>query len=223
MDGQQSFRKPNYQSFVTNHEHVKPYLHKMYFGEYTYSSLFEQRTSLVIYHFYICFQFEHKLVLVMERPVSSMDLFKYLEDHKRSLEEHEAKLVGAAIDMHSKGVFHQDIKLKNVLVTLKQAEPEFLSSTWAVASSQSHGNREYFPPKFFEIRYYWACSTTVWQLCVLFYSLLGGHDQITTKGFINGQVQINSVRSPAYTCALVQGWATAWDPHPALHPNGDKA
>lgn len=35
---------------------------------------------------------DHELILVMERPVDSMDLHKYLETHGGSLDEREAKV-----------------------------------------------------------------------------------------------------------------------------------
>lgn len=35
---------------------------------------------------------DHELILVMERPVFSKDLYRYLQAHRGSLDEHEAKV-----------------------------------------------------------------------------------------------------------------------------------
>ncbi|XP_056267353.1 serine/threonine-protein kinase pim-2-like [Pseudoliparis swirei] len=62
-----------------------------------------------------------ELILVLERPVPCMDLIDYINSRGYHLPEHEAKtiakqLVDALIEVHSRGVFHRDIKLDNILI-----------------------------------------------------------------------------------------------------------
>ncbi|KAF3693657.1 Serine/threonine-protein kinase pim-2 [Channa argus] len=168
------------------------------------------------------FILDYELILVMEKPVLSVDLSRYLQAHGGYLEEHEAKiilkqLVDAAVDMHSKGVFHRDIKPENVLIQLESGEPRVRIIDFGCGNfskqkpfSSFCGTLAYFPPEWFDYETYWACPTTVWQLGVLFYSLLEGHGRFTTTGFINGQVQI----SPALStdCRLLLNWCLSRDP-----------
>ncbi|TDH16691.1 hypothetical protein EPR50_G00000680 [Perca flavescens] len=68
-----------------------------------------------------CYDLEEDLLLIMERPVPSMDLHQYRNAKRGFLLEDEAKtilrqMVDAAIEMHTNGVFHRDIKLENILI-----------------------------------------------------------------------------------------------------------
>lgn len=64
---------------------------------------------------------EEELILVLECPVPSVDLQRYTEVKGGSLQEEEARLiirqlVEAALELQSKNIFHQDIKLENILI-----------------------------------------------------------------------------------------------------------
>nr|XP_020488362.1 serine/threonine-protein kinase pim-2-like [Labrus bergylta] len=118
---------------------------------------------------------DSELILMMEKPTPCNDLLKYLQASGGSLDEHEAKiilrqLVDEAIDMHSKNIFHRDLKPQ-----------EHHSSVVPI----------YAPPEWLDYRRYQACPTTVWQLGALFYSLLPGHGRFTTSDFINNKIKIN--------------------------------
>ncbi|XP_070830234.1 serine/threonine-protein kinase pim-2-like [Chaetodon trifascialis] len=148
-----------------------------------------------------------KLTLVMERPNSSMDLDSYLRYRGGSLSEKEAKfilrqLVDAAIDMHSKGIFHRDIKLQNVLVQLDSGLPRVRIIDFGCASFSSEmtftsfcGTHLFFPPEWFSHRAYKACPTTVYQLGALFYLLLEGHPYFSTRHFFSECIHINRALS----------------------------
>nr|XP_046264626.1 serine/threonine-protein kinase pim-2-like [Scatophagus argus] len=161
----------------------------------------------------------HEIILVMERPENCMDLLSYLKSRGGYLDEHEAKmilrqLVDAAIDMHSKGVFHRDIKLQNVLVQLNGGEPkvriiDFGCGSFSTEASYTTfcGTRAYFPPEWFDDHKYRACPTTVWQLGALFYTLLCGHRTFTTMSFMSKHVQFdralsNEVKILVYMCLI---------------------
>ncbi|XP_076601138.1 serine/threonine-protein kinase pim-2-like [Chaetodon auriga] len=160
---------------------------------------------------------DQELILVMERPKSSMDLYSYLKHRGGSLDEKEAKiilkqLVDAAMDMHSKGVFHRDIKLQNVLVQLDSDVPRVRIIDFGCACFSSEmtftslcGTRAYFPPEWFDSKTYKARPTTVYQLGVLFYLLLKGHPYFTTWHYFSERIQVNdelssNVRVLLYRC-----------------------
>nr|XP_046236752.1 serine/threonine-protein kinase pim-2-like isoform X2 [Scatophagus argus] len=152
------------------------------------------------------YHLDEELILVMERPTCCMDLCSYLKSRGGYLDEHEAKmimrqLVDAAIDMHSKGVFHRDIKLQNVLVQLNNGVPTVRIIDFGCGSLSTEMPHStfctpaYFPPEWFECRKYTARPTTVWQLGALFYSLLRGHEHFTTEKFVSKRIQFNSALS----------------------------
>ncbi|XP_041811932.1 serine/threonine-protein kinase pim-2-like [Chelmon rostratus] len=159
---------------------------------------------------------DQELILVMEKPEPSIDLHRYLKSRRGSLDEQEAKmilrqLVDAAIDMHSKGVFHRDIKLRNVLV---QFESDVLrvriidfgcgSFSTEAAFTSLCGTRAYFPPEWFDHQAYEARPTTVYQLGALFYSLLRGHRPFTTWDYSSGCIQVNTELSTDVKLLLIR-------------------
>ncbi|XP_066506166.1 serine/threonine-protein kinase pim-2-like [Hoplias malabaricus] len=131
-------------------------------------------------------ELQDEVVVVMERPVPSMDLIDYLEARGGYLDEEEAKeilkqLVQAMIDIHSKGVVHRDIKLDNILI---QSVPEGLR-LWILdfgcgsfltedPYSDFGGTKDYSPPEWFDDRSYNAEPFTVWQIGVTLFVLLNG-------------------------------------------------
>ncbi|XP_034451506.1 serine/threonine-protein kinase pim-2-like [Hippoglossus hippoglossus] len=67
------------------------------------------------------YDLDQEVLLVMERPVPSMDLLRFINNNFGPLAEDVAKiimkqLVDAAIDMQAKGIFHRDIKAENILI-----------------------------------------------------------------------------------------------------------
>eukprot|EP00064_Thunnus_orientalis_P000199 superscaffoldBa00000009_g199 len=151
---------------------------------------------------------ENELILVLERPAFSLDLQKYLKISGGSLPEHEAKmilkqLVDAAIDVHTKGVFHRDIKLENTLIQWSSTGAPRLRlidfGCGSFSTERSYysfcGTPAYAPPEWFDCHIYWARPTTVWQLGALFYSLLDGREHFSTTDFINNHIKINSALS----------------------------
>ncbi|TKS70356.1 Serine/threonine-protein kinase pim-2 [Collichthys lucidus] len=150
---------------------------------------------------------DEELILVMENPVDSMDLWDYIESRGESLKEHEAKmilkqLVDAAIDMHSKSVFHRDIKLENVLIQKTSGVPRVRIIDFGCGCFSTDTPYESFwgtlvlaPPEWIQCQKYWARPTTVWQLGVLFYSLLQGHVPFSTVDYINNDIKFNPALS----------------------------
>ncbi|XP_047437044.1 serine/threonine-protein kinase pim-2-like [Mugil cephalus] len=157
-----------------------------------------------------CFDLEDHLILVMERPRNCKTLLDYRRDKEDHLAEDEAKvimeqMIDAAIDMHSKGVFHRDIKLTNILVEVdppgsevprvrvidfgcscqEELEPyDRFSGTLCIA-----------PPEWFTEGQYMARPTTVWHLGVLLYNLLDHPGSFKTSTYIAKKMTLNSTLS----------------------------
>ncbi|XP_071403272.1 serine/threonine-protein kinase pim-1-like [Centroberyx affinis] len=134
-----------------------------------------------------------ELVLVLERPVPSMDLVAYLEARGGRIQEREAKiimkqLVDAAVEIEAKGVFHRDVKLENVLVETGSDVPRVRLIDFGLgrvmrerAYTQASGTPAYTPPEWYQQGSYTAGPTTVWQLGVLMFGLLAGRLPFDTE------------------------------------------
>ncbi|KAK7918994.1 hypothetical protein WMY93_010278 [Mugilogobius chulae] len=122
------------------------------------------------------------IVLVIERSRTSLDLVDY--SIFKGICPTKAKiifrqLVDAAIELHSKGIFHRDIKPDNVLVEGGHAQ---IPKAWLIdfgtaafftpgqTFQDPQGTLEYSSPEWFRQGMYTAEPTTVWQLGhVLYY------------------------------------------------------
>ncbi|XP_049931092.1 serine/threonine-protein kinase pim-2-like [Epinephelus moara] len=150
-----------------------------------------------------CFDLEEELILVVERPVPSMDLHKYRRAKGGYLQEHEAKIilkqmVDAAIEMHSNGVFHRDIKLQNVLVETGPTVPRVRVIDFGCGCLVRKGYCNYYcgtfskaPPEWFLVREYQAIPTTVWQLGTLLWDLLDHKHSFKTQVYFKEGLKIN--------------------------------
>ncbi|KAI4905741.1 hypothetical protein NFI96_012692, partial [Prochilodus magdalenae] len=145
------------------------------------------------------YELPQELVIVMERPVPSMDLMNYIEARGGSLQEQEAKvilrqLVEAKISLLSKGVLHRDIKPNNILVHM---EPEGLRirildfGVGSVLRDRPYtdlyevfiGNVQtcpltatvgYAPTEFCPQDFHQAEPSVMWQIGTVFYTMLHG-------------------------------------------------
>ncbi|XP_059207077.1 serine/threonine-protein kinase pim-2-like [Centropristis striata] len=146
-----------------------------------------------------------EVLLVMERPVPCEDLLTYLNKNLFLREDRAKKnimkqLVEAAIKMHSRGVFHRDIKAENVLVDLSSDVPrvrivDFGSACLVtkIPRKSFSGTTAYIPPEFFRRGTYEAGPSTVWQLGALLYEMVDSY--FTTKKFLRKKITINTMLS----------------------------
>ncbi|CAK6977060.1 serine/threonine-protein kinase pim-1-like isoform X1 [Scomber scombrus] len=130
------------------------------------------------------YDLDDELIMVLERPVPCMDLIDYIDQMDTLIDEQEVlplqrQLVNAALEMHSKGVFHRDIKLDNVLIETASDVPrlrfiDFGCGTTEIDAVQTveQGTLSYTSPEWFRLRRYTAGPTTVWQMGVVLYGLL---------------------------------------------------
>ncbi|XP_054652877.1 serine/threonine-protein kinase pim-2-like isoform X2 [Dunckerocampus dactyliophorus] len=146
---------------------------------------------------------DKELILVMERPIPSMELSDYLISRGGCMDENEAKillnqLVDAAIDLHSKGVFHQDIKCTNVLVEYGSGNPHIRIIDFGCGSFvqrkpfwKFRGTLELAPPEWHIRKKFKAGPTTVWQLGALLYRLLHGN-MFHTMAFVSSRIGLST-------------------------------
>ncbi|KAG8003243.1 Serine/threonine-protein kinase pim-2 [Nibea albiflora] len=130
------------------------------------------------------YDLEDSVILVLERPVPCMDLSQYVNRREFSMQEHEAKiiirqLVDSLIEIHSKGVFHRDIKTDNILIETASDVPrvriiDFGCGTFLSGQTytDSDGTYIYASPEIFMDRMYQAEPLTVWQLGVVMFGML---------------------------------------------------
>ncbi|XP_019734804.1 serine/threonine-protein kinase pim-2-like [Hippocampus comes] len=162
------------------------------------------------------YDLEKELVLVMERPVPSVDLFTFRTKYKLGpLEEYEAKnimkqLVDAAIKMHAVNVFHRDLKQKNILLEATFSLPrvrliDFGCSCFVNEEPYREyaGTLRYAPPEYVFKRPYKAGPATVWQLGALLFELLDGTEHFDTLMFLFKGLTLNRVLSQgkSYFCS----------------------
>ncbi|XP_061602063.1 serine/threonine-protein kinase pim-2-like [Cololabis saira] len=122
------------------------------------------------------YDLEQEVLLVMERPVPSVDLFTYMVNNHGPLQEDTAlsimkQLVDAVMHMHSNRVFHRDIKSENILIQtgsdgLRVRIIDF--GCGCVMTGRAYrefaGTSDFTPPEFYVCGGYEAGPTTVWQL-----------------------------------------------------------
>uniref|UniRef100_A0A8C1DGJ5 non-specific serine/threonine protein kinase n=2 Tax=Cyprinus carpio TaxID=7962 RepID=A0A8C1DGJ5_CYPCA len=123
-------------------------------------------------------------LIVMERPVPSMDMGKFLKCTGGFLSEQIAQylmwqVIYAANYCCYRGVFHRDIKLENVLVnptTLEIKLIDFGCGDLVKDSGYSAccGTKPYFPPEYHDRGRYHAKPATVYSLGVLLFAMLHG-------------------------------------------------
>ncbi|KAJ4935835.1 hypothetical protein JOQ06_017362 [Pogonophryne albipinna] len=149
------------------------------------------------------YSFDEEVLLIMERPVPSVDLWNHLNDNGGALSEDQAKnimkqLVEASIQMLSVGVFHRDIKTENILIETRSDEPRVRIIDFGCGCrvrkrpfSSFSGTSAYAPPELFIKGKYMAGPTTVWQLGAVLFELLDGDKQFTTSEYLCDKIELN--------------------------------
>ncbi|XP_030594124.1 serine/threonine-protein kinase pim-1-like [Archocentrus centrarchus] len=153
------------------------------------------------------YDLEKEVFLVMERPDPCVTLFDYMQDNGGCLEEEVAKnimkqLVDAALMMHREGVFHRDIKPKNLLIETGSNDPRVRVIDFGCSCLVQEepyfnlfGTKRYSPPEFFVCGRYEASPTTVWQLGALLYEMLYAERHFDRQKFLNGRLYFNTHQS----------------------------
>uniref|UniRef100_A0A3Q0R6Y3 Serine/threonine-protein kinase n=1 Tax=Amphilophus citrinellus TaxID=61819 RepID=A0A3Q0R6Y3_AMPCI len=146
------------------------------------------------------YDLEQEVLLVMERPVPCVNLpfFSFLTV-LFVFQNIMRQLVDAAIKMHTKRVFHRDIKAENLLVETSSGDLrvrviDFGCGCWVQEKPFTSflGTSAYAPPEFFICGRYEAAPTTVWQLGALLYKMLDKDHYFTTFRFLRGNISFNN-------------------------------
>ncbi|XP_034440849.1 serine/threonine-protein kinase pim-1-like [Hippoglossus hippoglossus] len=150
------------------------------------------------------------IVLVMERPILSGNLLRYMNENLDLRDESKAKIImkqllEAAIDLQKKGVFHRDLKPENILIELSPAVPRVRIIDFG-SGCIFNNNRYYYlpgththaPPEFLKRGEYTPGPITVWQLGVLVFEMLDTSRRFSTQGFLKKEIQIKMELS--YEC-----------------------
>ena len=101
----------------------------------------------------------------MERPENSIDLFDYIRE-KGKINEQEAKIIfqqvlGAVNHIHNSGVVHRDIKDENIVLNRETGAIKIIdfgcgTLLKAAPYRDFSGTPEFYPPEWFNKRYYYA-------------------------------------------------------------------
>ncbi|RXN13001.1 serine threonine- kinase pim-1-like protein [Labeo rohita] len=121
-------------------------------------------------------------IMVLERPSPCMDMHDYFEHHgdlfTETLVRHFMRqAIEAAVICCSRGVFHRDIKMSNLLVNTETMEVKLIdfgvgdllkSSPYIFFS----GTANFCPPEYFTKGEYHGKQATVWSLGVLLFNMM---------------------------------------------------
>ncbi|XP_051734848.1 serine/threonine-protein kinase pim-2-like [Ctenopharyngodon idella] len=124
----------------------------------------------------------NQTIMVLERPIPCMDMHSFWEHHGGLFSEELARhlmqqVIDAAAVCCSRGVFHRDIKMPNLLVNTETLEVKLIdfgcgdllrSSPYLTYS----GTARYCPPEYFKKGEYHAKQATVWSLGVLLFAMI---------------------------------------------------
>lgn len=124
------------------------------------------------------------------------------------------QLVEAAMDLQSENIFHQDIKLENILIEIGADVPRLRLINFGISCFAKkntlcrtfYGTLAYIPPEWYQCWSYRAGSTTVWQLGVVLFDMLHVNTQFETSMFLDNQLYLNEGLNPQRHPSLEQLW-----------------
>ncbi|XP_039592505.1 serine/threonine-protein kinase pim-1-like [Polypterus senegalus] len=122
--------------------------------------------------------------IVMELLESSFSLTDYMKRQGRPLEEEQGKsvfqqIVEAVMHCHSRGVFHSDIKPRNILFQSTTGQVKLIDFGCGgflleEKYARRPGTLAYCPPEYFLYKKYKPESANVWSLGITLFELLSG-------------------------------------------------
>ncbi|KAG2464359.1 PIM3 kinase, partial [Polypterus senegalus] len=133
----------------------------------------------------------YDVLLILERPEPCMDLRDFVFESEEYLEEPLVQhifrqIVEAVKHCHSRGVFHRDVKMNNILIQLHTCQIKLIDFGCGAQLQEGEynsyrGTLEYAPPECFIEQRYLAVPATVWSLGVVLYALVCGFLPFETR------------------------------------------
>lgn len=124
-------------------------------------------------------------VMVMEHPLPSMDICGFMKLNRGVLKEHIAQhimrqVIYAVSICCYRGVFHGDIKRRNLLINLNTLEVKLIdfgcgNLLQGSAYKSLRGTKPYISPEYYDTGSYHAKPATVFSLGVLLFTMVHGH------------------------------------------------
>uniref|UniRef100_A0A8C4SA34 non-specific serine/threonine protein kinase n=1 Tax=Erpetoichthys calabaricus TaxID=27687 RepID=A0A8C4SA34_ERPCA len=144
----------------------------------------------------------YDVLLILERPEPCMELHYFVVEREEYLEEPLARdifqqIVEAVQHCHSRGVFHRDVKMNNILIQIPNHQIKLIDFDCGAHLhggdySSFRGTSKYAPPEWFTKKRYQAVPATAWSLGIVLYGLvcatLPFHNREET---INGKVSFS--------------------------------
>jgi proto-oncogene serine/threonine-protein kinase Pim-3 len=126
----------------------------------------------------------HGFLIVMERPMMSMDLYSFITQNGHLNEQITRFLMRQIVDttyaiMTVCKIIHRDVKNENIIIDLVTGQTkliDFGAATY-LKTTKYHGfqgTRLFCPPECFTHSVYLGLEATIWSLGVVFYSMLNG-------------------------------------------------
>ncbi|XP_072304656.1 serine/threonine-protein kinase pim-2-like [Eucyclogobius newberryi] len=161
---------------------------------------------------------QNKIILVMERPTPSEDLYIYSLENAPLPEEQAKELmqqvVDALVDIYSKGVFHGDVKIDNLLVQSTESGPRMRIIDFGCGCMIKHPTYQnetlIFAPRKYKNRPYLAAPLTVTQIGSVLYRLLTSDDsELSPLDLMDGNISTRSDLSKE--CIDFLNFCITWD------------
>ncbi|XP_046712231.1 serine/threonine-protein kinase pim-1-like isoform X1 [Silurus meridionalis] len=161
-------------------------------------------------------------ILILEQPSPCMNLEEFCELHGGKLPEHLARgimlqVVQAARHCCDCGVFHNDIKPKNILINTHTLQVKLIDFGNGCLLSINHikvwpGTPGYIPPEWYHDKRVLCRPVTVWTLGIVLFQLVSGDVPFLSKEEImSGQLRLDPGLSK--DCRKLITWCLEKNPY----------
>ena len=136
------------------------------------------------------YEFKSKFVLVLERPLASMDLGAFVQKYGPQNDEVGSyiadQLLTACSYLNHHLIFHRDIKCENILINFYTYHLKIIDFGTAVYDTQDeyygkHGTPAFAPPEWLLGAPYTPEPTTIWSCGVVLFETLAGTLPFTSE------------------------------------------